>query len=131
MDVRQIIDEQMRNNNSMCNDPVSIGATCVAQIEGRFFLLIEIEIEVMNNEREEVIIFEITAAQAAALIAAGVMRCQIVNTIPTPSPGREVNLICVFVVGQNAFLVFNVENATDRLVLVRVPLCSLCTGTIV
>lgn len=113
------------NNAQRCNDPISIGGTCVAQIDGRFFLLVEIEIEVIGNEREEVIIFEITAGQAAALIAAGVMRCQIVNTIPTPSPGQEVNLICVFVVGQNAFLVFNVENATDRLVLVRVPLCTI------
>lgn len=131
MDINQIIKEQMRNNNPMCNDPISIGATCVAQIEGRFFLLVEIEIEVIGNEIERVIIFEITAAQAAALIAAGVMRCQIVNTIPTPGPGKEVNLICTFVVGRNSFLVFDVENATDRLVLVRVPLCSLCTGTIV
>ncbi|CAK7083511.1 hypothetical protein [Tissierella sp.] len=114
--------EQMASRKPICNGPIMIGATCVAQIDGRFFLLIEIEIDVMGNEREEVIIFEITAAQAAALIASGVMRCQIVNTIPT---GREVNLICAFVVGQNAFLVFNVENATDRLVLVRVPLCTI------
>lgn len=112
-------------NTQMPNDIISIGATCVAQIDGRFFLLIEIEIEVLGNEREEVIIIEITAAQAAALIASGVMRCQIVDTIPTPSPGMEVNLICAFVVGQNIFLVFNVENAADRLVLVRVPLCTI------
>lgn len=122
-----MMDYVQGNNAQRCNDPISIGGTCVAQIDGRFFLLIEIEIEieVIGNEREEVIIFEITAAQAAALIAAGVMRCQIVNTIPTPSPGQEVNLICTFVVGENAFLVFNVENATDRLVLVRVPLCTI------
>lgn len=104
------------------NDIISIGATCVAQISGRFFLLIEIEIDVAGREIEEVIIIEITSAQAAALIAAGVMRCQIVNTIPT---GREVNLICAFVVGENVFLVFNVENEIDRLVLVRVPLCTI------
>lgn len=109
----------------MCNEPIMVGATCVAQIDGRFFLLVEIEIEVPGFEREEVIIFEITAAEAAALLAAGVMRCQIVTTIPTPRPGMEVNLICVFVVGQNAFLVFDVENAEDRLVLVRVPLCTI------
>lgn len=104
------------------NDIISIGATCVAQISGRFFLLIEIEIDVAGREIEEVIIIEITSAQAAALIAAGVMRCQIVNTIPT---GREANLICAFVVGENVFLVFNVENEIDRLVLVRVPLCTI------
>lgn len=119
MDINQIINPQQ------LNEPIEIGATCVAQIEGRFFLLIEIEIDVVGFEKEEVIIFEITAAQAAALIASGVMRCQIVDTIPTPGPGQEVNLICAFVVGQNVFLVFNVENATDRLVLVRVPLCTI------
>lgn len=124
MDINQLAKEQMKNE-SMKKDPIRIGATCVAQIDGRFFLLIEIEIVVIGNEREEVIIFEITAAQAIALIASGVMRCQIVNTIPTPGPGQEVNLICAFVVGQNVFLVFNVENATDRLVLVRVPLCTI------
>ena len=120
MDIRQIINEQMPNN-----DPIEIGATCVAHIDNKFFLLVEIEIEVMCFEREEVVVIEITEDQAEALIAAGVMRCQIVNTIPTPSPGREVELICVFVVGQNAFLVFDVENNEDRLVLVRVPLCCI------
>lgn len=43
-----------------------------------------------------IIIFRITAQQAAALIAAGVMRCQIVTTIPTSRPGMEVELICAF-----------------------------------
>jgi hypothetical protein len=109
-------------NAARCNDPISIGATCVARIDNRFFLLIEIEIDVPGTEIEEVIIMEITAAQAAALIAAGVMRCQIVDRIPT---GTEVELICAFVVGTNVFLVFNVENMTDRLVLVRVPLCTI------
>ncbi|MEW8972553.1 MAG: hypothetical protein AB2375_00035 [Tissierellaceae bacterium] len=126
MGYEKIVDyEQVIGRKLTCNGPIEIGATCVTQIDGRFFLLVEIEIGVVDNEREEVIIFEITAAEAAALIAAGVMRCQIVTTIPTPGSGEEVNLICVFVVGQNAFLVFNVENATDRLVLVRVPLCTI------
>lgn len=107
---------------SQINNIISIGATCVAQISGRFFILIEIEIDVAGREVEEVIIIEVTSAQAAELIAAGVMRCQIVNTIPK---GRDVNLICAFVVGQNVFLVFDIENATDRLVLVRVPLCNI------
>ncbi|QUH20290.1 spore coat protein [Alkaliphilus sp. B6464] len=118
MDSSQEINTQRCNNP--CNDPIRIGATCVAQIDGRFFLIIEIEIEIMGFVREEVIIMEISAAQAVALIASGVMRCQIVTTIPPRG-----NLICAFVVGQNAFLIFNVENSTDRLVLVRVPLCTI------
>ena len=121
-----MMDNKLRvNEQQMPNEPIMLGATCVAQIDGRFFLLIEIEIVVGGIEREEVIIFEITAAQAAALIAAGVMRCQIVDEIPTPIPGRDVELICAFVVGNNVFLVFDVENATDNLVLVRVPLCTI------
>jgi hypothetical protein len=109
-------------NAAKCNDPISVGATCVVQIDDSLFLLIEIEINILGREIEEVIITEITAAQAAVLIAEGVMRCQIVVTIPT---GRGTNLICTFVVGTNVFLVFNVENMTDRLVLVRVPLCTI------
>jgi len=112
-------------NTQRCNDLISIGTTCVAQIEGRFFWLIEIEMDVMGKLREEVIIREVTATQAAVLIATGVMRCQIVDTIPISIPGREVELICAFVVGQNVFLVLNVENATDRIILVRVPLCRI------
>lgn len=118
MDYSQEINTQ--RGNSPCNDPIRVGARCVAQIDGRFFLLIEMEIEVMGFVREEVIIIEITAAQAVALTAAGVMRCQIVTTIPPRG-----NLICAFVVDENVFLVFNVENATDHLVLVRVPLCTI------
>ncbi|MBU5678034.1 spore coat protein [Alkaliphilus sp. MSJ-5] len=112
-------------NTQRCDDLISIGATCVAQIEGRFFWLIEVEMDVMGKLREEVIIREITATQATVLIATGVMRCQIVDTLPTSIPGIEEEPICAFVVGQNVFLVFSVENATDRLVLVRVPLCRI------
>ena len=116
------MDYNQEANKPKCKDPIRIGATCVAQIDGRFFLLIEIEVNIPGIGIEEVIIIEITAAQATALIAEGVMRCQIVTTIPT---GREVELICAFVVGTNVFLVFSVENMTDHLVLVRVPLCTI------
>ena len=109
-------------NAAKCNDPISIGTTYVARIDDSLFLLIEIEINVPGREIEEVIITEITSAQAVVLITEGVMRCQIVDIIPT---GRGANLICTFVVGTNVFLVFNIENMTDRLVLVRVPLCTI------
>lgn len=114
--------EQATNGDVTITQASCLGASCIAEINGNFFLLIEIEI----GEFERVLIFRITAAQAARLLNAGVELCRIVNTIPTPAPGREVNLICVFVVGEEAFLVFNVEeNNTDRLVLVRVPLCTV------
>jgi hypothetical protein len=104
---------------------ISIGATCIAEIEGQFFLLVEIEIVVAGEEIEQVIVIRISAAQAAILRNLGIELCTIVTTIPTPTPGVEVNLICVFVVGNFAFLVFDVENNTDELVLVRVPLCTV------
>lgn len=100
---------------------ISIGATCIAEIDGQFFLLVEIEI----GPVEQVIIFRISSTQAAILLRAGVRRCEIVSTIPTSMPGLQVNLICSFIVGQNVFLVFSIENSVDRLVLVRVPLCTV------
>ncbi|WP_246582726.1 hypothetical protein [Clostridium mobile] len=73
------------------------------------------------------IAMRISPALAAELIPL-VGRCRIVclDEIPTPAPEREVNLICAFVFGGNAFLVFNVEtNRRDELVLVRIPLCKV------
>lgn len=120
---------QSIKNETMCqNRPVTIGATCVAELAPNVFvLLVEIEITVMGQETEQVFVIRITPAQAAALIRL-IGRCQIVgpDEIPTSAPGREVNLICAFVFGENVFLVFDVEtNRTDELVLVRVPLCTI------
>lgn len=103
---------------------IALGARCIAEIDGMFFLLVEISV----GQTRTVIIFRITAAQAAALLRAGIPRCQIVTTIPVSMPGRQVTLICAFVVGANVFLVFLVENMAERLVLVRVPLCPIVGG---
>lgn len=100
---------------------ISIGAVCVAQIDSRFFLLVEIESPIM----EQVVIFRITQAQATALLNSGIERCVILDEIPQATPGFSVNFICVFEVGNQAFLVFDVENRTDRLVLVRADICPI------
>lgn len=113
--------EQVSETGTHINEISSIGANCIAEIDGKFFLLVEIEI----GDFEQVIVIRISAALAAQLLRAGVELCEIVTTIPTPIPGTQVNLICAFVVGENVFLVFNVENETDELVLVRVPLCTV------
>lgn len=116
------------NETINCSSPVTIGATCVAQLAPAVFvLLVEIEVEVPGEDIEQVLIIRLTPAQAAALIPQ-VGLCQIVgpDQIPTPAPGRDVDLICAFVFGENVFLVFDVEtNTTDDLVLVRVPLCPI------
>lgn len=110
------------------NNPVEIGATCVAELSpNNFVLLVEIEVEVPGDDIEEVLIIRLTPAQAAALIPQ-IGRCEIVgpDEIPTPAPGRDVSLICAFVFGQFIFLVFDVEtNTTNELVLVRVPICPI------
>ncbi|KGK90097.1 hypothetical protein [Clostridium sp. HMP27] len=122
---------QITNSLVAQNSPVTIGATCIAQLAPAVFvLLVEIEVQVPGEDIEEVLIISLTPAQAAALLPpAGTLRlCEIVgrDEIPTPAPGRDVELICAFVFRGNVFLVFDVEtNTTDELVLVRVPLCPI------
>ncbi|KIN81942.1 hypothetical protein [Clostridium botulinum] len=121
--------QNITDNAIRCqDDPITIGAACVAELAPNVFvLLVEIEVEVTGENIEEVLIIRITPAQAAELIRS-VGHCQIVgpDEIPTPAPGREVTLICSFVFGENVFLVFDVETSTiNDLVLVRVPLCSI------
>ena len=111
--------------SNLLNSIFRIGAVCVLEFNNQFFLLVEVESEVGGEEIEQVIAIRISAAQAQRFLNAGIMRCEIRNTIPQPTPGMEVNLICVLVIDDTAFLVFDVENATDRLVLVRADLCSI------
>lgn len=117
---------QIANNVTNQNNPITIGAACVAELApNSFVLLVEIEVQVPGQDIEEVLIIRLTPVQAAALIPQ-VGRCRIVDQFPTPTPGREVNLICGFAFGQDIFLVFDVEtNTTDELVLVRVPSCPI------
>ncbi|WML33179.1 hypothetical protein [Clostridium sp. OS1-26] len=102
------------------NPAVTLGAQCIVQIGTRFFLLVELETPI-----ERVIVIEITAAQFAALRAAGVPVCPILNAVPTAVAGTTVELQCTFIVDDEAFIVFEIENARERLVLVRSPLCTV------
>lgn len=113
------------NNVIAQQNPVRIGAQCVARIDDTFLLLVEIEVQVPGEDIEQVLIIRLTPAQAAALIPV-VGLCRIVSTIPTPAPGRDVDFICAFVLDGNVFLVFDIETSTtDELVLVRAPLCPI------
>lgn len=101
---------------------VTIGAVCIAQIGNRFFLLVEFETSTM----EQVVIFRITSAQASSLLNRGIPLCEIVEEIPQPTPTTDVEFVCVFIVGNQAFLVFDVETEdTDELVLVRADICPI------
>ena len=104
---------------------ISIGATCIAEINDQFFLLVEIEIVAPGVDIEEVVVFRLTPEEAQALIAAGIRVCRIVNEIPVPGPGQEVEFKCVLIVDNQAFLVFEIENNTEELVLVRAEICPI------
>lgn len=104
---------------------IRTGAVCILEFNNQFFLLVELEFEVGGEEIEQVIVIRISAAQAQRLLTAGIMRCDISSTFPLPSPGVEVNFLCVLVIDGAAFLVFDVENTTDRLVLVRADHCPI------
>ena len=119
MDYEDKIDRDAKCRSG-CKHPIFTITSCMAQIDERFFLLMEIGIK--GTKIEKFTIMEITEVQAGALMAVGVMRCKIVTTIPT---GRKVEIICAFVVNGNTFIVFSVKNAKDCFVLVRVPLCTI------
>ena len=101
---------------------IRIGATCIAEINGMFFLIVEIMIGTQN---ERILVIRISEALAAALERAGIVICQVTSIIPTSTAGREVELECSFLVDNDVILVFIVRNTTDDIVLVRVPLCTV------
>lgn len=107
-------------NNEMnelnLNQGVVIDSQCIAQIDNRFFLIIELDI----GNIEQVLVIAISRTQALRLAARGVGNCDIVDTIPT---GSNVEIRCTFTVGTQAYTVFEVGEGT--LVLVRTPLCTI------
>lgn len=101
-----------------------IGAVCRVQLQGRFFLLVELEIGSGPNEIERVIVIEISQALFNAL-AGRVDLCEVRTTLPNTPPGTTLDLLCTFVLGNEAFIVFEIENRNERLVIVRSPLCTV------
>lgn len=97
-------------------DVVSIGANCVVRIGNRFFLLVEIEVEILDIE--EFVFIRISEREFRTLIRAGVQRCTISNRIPT----NNAEFKCVLIIDGEAFAVFDVENNVDEAVLVRISL---------
>jgi hypothetical protein len=101
-----------------------IAAACRVQLRGRFFLIIELEIGSGANEIERVFVIEISRALFNAL-AGRVDLCEVRNDLPTPPQGTTLELRCTFVLGNEAFIVFEIENMRDRLVIVRSELCTV------
>lgn len=112
-----ISDERVLGTNSV----VRIGAICVVEINGEFFLIVEIRI---GTQAARVLVITITAELAAALERSGVDICTVSTMIPVSTPGRVAELQCAFVVDEVVILVFIIRSTTDEIVLVRVPLCA-------
>jgi hypothetical protein len=103
------------------NEPIRIGDACIIEINGRFFLIVEIEF----NNSETVVVIRISREQAIELIRDGVRNCPVFTTLPAEIQRRAVELEGVFVVGNQAFLVFETERLrerSERLFVVRIPL---------
>jgi hypothetical protein len=99
---------------------ITVGANCLFKTNHKPFLLVEIEIAAPGVDIGPVIIISLTDEQFRALSAGGIPVCKKVKKAPKPSPGVNVEFKCVFIDDEKAFLIFDVENATDTAVLVRV-----------
>ncbi|KXZ04591.1 hypothetical protein AT281_23405 [Bacillus cereus] len=63
----------------MNEDIISIGANCIVRIRNRFFLLVEIEVEVGNVAIEEFVFIRISEQEARTLLAGGIQLAGIPN----------------------------------------------------
>jgi hypothetical protein len=108
--------EEMNMNDMKMNDVVTIGANCVVNIGKRFFLLVEIEVEILDLE--EFVFIEISEREFRRLQRAGVELCTVTNRRPT----ENAEFKCVLIVDGEAFAVFDVENNVDEAVLVSISL---------
>jgi hypothetical protein len=100
---------------------VEIGARCIFRVNGYFFLIAEIEAKTTGVEIDQVVIIRLTNAQAARLLAGGMKWCQISSTKPTATPCTKVEFKCIFIDGDKAFSIFEVEScARDDAVLVPI-----------
>jgi hypothetical protein len=113
----------------MADQPViRIGANCILQAQGGFFLVVEVEIHATDVAIEPEIILPLTFSQARALFDAGVPPCEVTTTIPTPGPGVTQELKGSFDIGNQNFVVFDQEDSFDRSVLVVTPVLPVLTG---
>lgn len=118
MNLENLINQLISDRN------IVIGAICRVRIDGNFFLIVDFEIGTGPNAIDRIIVIQISQALFTALIG-NVPVCEVRDTIPTPPQGTTLQLRCTFVVGNEAFIVFEIENAMDRIVIVRSDLCTV------
>lgn len=103
---------------------IRVDDACIVEVNGRFFLIAAIVFDTF----ERVIVIRVTREQAMNLMRNGIRNCPIFFVLPADIQRRAVDLQCVFVVGDEAFLVFETERSQERLerlFVVRVPLCAV------
>lgn len=108
-------------NCGISNRPITISDACIIEIGNRFFLIALINF----SNTETIIVIRISREQALDLIRNGVRNCPVFNTLPVDIQRRNLDLVGIFVVDDQAFLVFEVERAHDRferIFVVRFPL---------
>lgn len=104
--------------------PITISDACIIEINNRLFLLILINF----NNSETVLVIRISRQQALDLIRNGIRNCPVFTTLPAEIQRKSAELLCVFVVNRQAFLVFETERAQERferIFVVRIPLCPI------
>nr|AYQ72429.1 hypothetical protein EAV92_07510 [Cohnella candidum] len=100
---------------------MTIGANSIANIGGRFFLIVEVEAKTTGVEIDPVFGVRTTGQQAAAFLRAGVRRTKFAISDPRPTSTTKVELKGVLFANGQIFKVFDVENAKmDISVLVRI-----------
>ncbi|MDM5200513.1 hypothetical protein QUF79_21070 [Fictibacillus enclensis] len=122
---------KMRNTNNSLFGNLSnmtpeeifeIGANCLLVLGNKFFAVVEIESAVMDVDLSVYVIIRIDEATARRLHNAGLEFCEVTRTVPRERNGITVEFQCVFIQGNNAFALFDVENDFDEAVFVKISL---------
>lgn len=123
-----VVDEGMSKELMYGYKPgLEIGAQCIVEIQRHYFLLVELEAKSGRKEFERVIVLELSPAAYEFLREKGVKMCEVKDKVPE-IPGKRLELKCTFVVGNQAFIIFEAEGycGCDKLIVVKSPLCCIC-----
>lgn len=121
--IRRMV-EGAATEQGITNGPIKIGNSCIVRIDGQFFLVVQI----MFDSVSRIIVIRISGNQAAGLGKDGIKACPVYDELPKEVQGKPVELECVFFIYHQAFLVFEILNTSsqrERLIVARIPICSI------
>lgn len=129
MDDMNMVDD-MVNSQAMYdyNQGVVIGAQCIVEIQKHYFLLVELEAKSGRREFEKVLVIELSCAAFEFLREKGVKVCEVRDKMPAPPMGKHLELKCTFIVGNQAYIIFEAEGmcgCSDKLIIVKSPICNI------